>query len=189
MTSSKCDRCGASTLTLRAGARYCSTKCRVYAAREAKRGLILPPEMTQRARFVRYTDRKVPRTIDGQSASSTDPTTWSTFSDAAASTVGEGVGFVLGAGIGCIDLDHALHNGVVDDWAQLVLDSNPDTYVEISRSGEGLHIFGLLNEAPGRKIRDGRNIEVYSAGRYIALTGKRHGASPATLALLVVPAK
>ena len=189
MSASKCERCGASTLTLRSGARFCSTKCRVYASREAKRGPVLPPEMTSQARFVRYTARKVPRTVDGQSASSTNASTWSTFEAASSSLVGEGLGYVLGAGVGCIDLDHAIVDGSVADWAQAVLDSNPSTYTEVSRSGEGLHIFGLLNEAPGRKIRDGRNIEVYSVGRYIALTGKRHGAAPATLAPLVVPAQ
>lgn len=142
-----------------------------------------------RARFVRYTARKVPRTVSGFSASSTDPATWASFGAARASSVGEGIGFVLGEGIGCIDLDHAIVDGVVADWAQLVLDANPDTYIEVSRSGEGLHIFGLLNEGPGRKIRDGRNIEVYSVGRYIALTGTRYAAAPAKLAPLSVPSR
>lgn len=189
MTRSRCEWCGASTLTLRAGARFCSAKCRVYASRSAKKGPILPREMTTQARFVRYTARKVPRTVAGLSASSTDPTTWSTFDDARRSSVGEGVGFVLGNGVGCIDLDHAIVDGSVVGWAQEVLDANPDTYIEVSRSGEGLHVFGLLAEAPGRRVRDGRNIEVYSVGRYIALTGARHAAAPAKLAPLVVPAR
>lgn len=188
MTTSSCERCGASTLTLRAGARYCSTKCRVYASREAKRGPKLPVEMTSRTRFVRYTSRKVPRTVEGLSASSTNPATWSTHAAAAESRVGEGIGFVLGDGIGCIDLDHCIVDGEVASWAADVVAANPGTYVEVSRSGEGLHIFGLLPEGPGRLVRDGRSIEVYSTGRYIALTGHTYRNAPARLEPLVVPA-
>jgi primase-polymerase (primpol)-like protein len=144
--------------------------------------------MTSLPRFVRYTSRKVPRTVAGSSASSIDPATWSSYAAAEASTVGEGIGFVLGDGIGCLDLDHCISNGELEPWADVLLAANRNTYAEISRSGEGLHIFGYLPEGPGRLVRDGRNIEVYSTGRYIALTGNRFGQSPATLANLVVPA-
>ena len=40
-----------------------------------------------------------------------------------------------------------------------------------SSAGVGLG-FVLGEEGPGRKIRDGRNIERYTAGRYIAVTGR-----------------
>jgi len=188
MTTSGCEWCGASTLTRRAGARFCSDKCRVYANRAAKKGPKLPVEMTSQARFVRYTSRKVPRTVQGRSASSTDARTWSTYDAAAASRVGEGVGFVLGGGIGCIDLDHCLIDGELAPWAADIVAANPGTYVEISRSGEGLHLFGHLEERPGRLVRDGRSIEVYSTGRYIALTGRPYRNAPARLEPLVVPA-
>lgn len=144
--------------------------------------------MTKMRRFVRFNSRKVPLMVDGRNASSTNPATWATVAEARASTAGEGIGFVLGDGIGCIDLDHAIVDGAVSEWAVDVLAANPNTYVEVSRSGEGFHIFGLLPESGGRKIRDGRNIEIYSVGRYIALTGNRYGTAPATLAALVVPA-
>lgn len=170
MTTSGCEWCGASTLTRRAGARFCSDKCRVYANRATKKGPKLPVEMTSQARFVRYTSRKVPRTVQGRSASSTDARTWSTYDAAAASRVGEGIGFVLGGGIGCIDLDKCIaSDGTLAPWAQEVLDANPETFAEISRSGTGIHVFGLLPEGPGRVIRDGRNIEIYSKDRYMAL--------------------
>ncbi len=72
---------------------------------------------------------------------------------------------------------------MVAAWAQAVVDANPGTYIEISRSGEGLHIFGRLDEAAGRNFRDGeRAIEFYSTGRYIALTGNRFGSAPLRLA-------
>jgi primase-polymerase (primpol)-like protein len=173
---------------MRAGARFCSSNCRLKAHRRAKSAGDLPAEMKTRARFVRFTSTKRPITATGRSASSTNADTWSTHAAAAASTEGEGVGFVLGDGIGCIDLDHCIQDGTTADWAQQVIDANPGTYIEVSRSGEGIHIFGRLDEGPGRNFRDGeRAIEVYSVGRYIALTGNRYGAAPLRLAALRVP--
>lgn len=187
MDKRQCEQCGASITLARAGARYCSGACRVRAHRAAKNRQVLPTAMADSARFVRFNAKKIPLTVTGAPASSTDPATWSPLADARRSTAGEGIGFVLGAGIGCIDLDHCIVDGELTDWAQAVLAANPATFVEVSRSGEGLHIFGLLEEAPGRKIRDGRNIEWYSAGRYIALTGNRYMNAPSSLAPLVVP--
>lgn len=130
---------------------------------------------------------KVPLTVEGRYASSTKEETWSSFAEALESGAGIGIGFVLGEGIGCVDLDDAIVDGVVQPWAQSVLDENPNTFVEVSQSGGGLHVFGLLDESPGRVIRDGRNIEVYSVGRYIALTGNRFGGAPLKLDRLVIP--
>lgn len=182
-------------MTVRAGALYCSTRCRVAGnRRKARESCAFPIEITSKPRFVRWAPRvrngkttKVPLTVAGRAASSTDPSTWVSFDAARASTVGRGFGVVLGEGLGCIDLDDALEDGVVAPWAQDVLDENPNTFVEVSQSGNGLHVFGHLAEGPGRKIRDGRNIEYYSVGRYIALTGVRFGAAPSRLAPLVLP--
>ncbi|WP_348770206.1 hypothetical protein [Arthrobacter sp. E3] len=74
-----------------------------------------------------------------------------------------------GDGIGVLDLDHAIVDGVILPWAAEVLAANPGTFTEVSQSGEGLHIWGLLVAGKGRKIRDGRNIEIYTTGRYVAL--------------------
>lgn len=187
MMKRTCQHCGQSMLLARADAKFCTTKCRVYASRAAKKAGSLPKEMTDLPRFVRYASTKRPLTVGGRSASSTDSATWSAHSDAVASKMGEGVGFVLGAGVGCIDLDHCIVDGELEQWAIDVLAANPNTFVEVSRSGDGLHVFGLMPEGPGRKIRDGRNIEVYSVGRYMALTGKRYNNAPLRLAPLVVP--
>jgi len=185
MSETGCGYCGGTLTLVRAGSKFCSTKCRVYAARKANS---LPEVMASSRRFVRFNAKKVPFTVAGTAASSTDPSTWATHREAKASSVGAGIGYVLGAGVGCIDLDHCISDGIVAEWAQEVLDANPDTFTEVSMSGDGIHIFGLLDEAPGRKIRDGvRNIEFYSVGRYIALTGSRFGGSPSKLAPLVVP--
>jgi primase-polymerase (primpol)-like protein len=178
MENGTCEYCGASLKLLRAGARFCSTKHRVYASRANK----LPAEMLSRPRWIRRTSTKRPVTTSGRQASSTKSATWSTYTEAKASKAGVGLGFVLGEGIGCIDLDHCLIDGKLSSWAAAILDATPDTYIEVSQSGTGLHIFGHLPEGPGRVFRDGRDVEFYSVGRYIAVTGNRWENSPAKLA-------
>jgi len=124
---------------------------------------------------VRRNAAKRPITVTGKPASSTDPATWATFAEAKASSSGVGLGFVLGDGIGCIDLDHCFVGGVLADWAAEYIRSvtEPVIFAEVSQSSEGVHLFIEAPEAPGRKIRDGRNIERYTAGRYIAVTGNK----------------
>ncbi|MFC7463902.1 hypothetical protein [Brachybacterium sp. GCM10030252] len=167
--------------------RFCSDSCRVAAhrarravvaeAEEILRGTVdpIPAELRERDRWVRWTvtkdGRKLPLRADrNRAASSTDPHTWSSYAEARDSAVGTGVGFVLGDGIGCLDLDDALDadGNVTSAVAEAVLAANPGAWVERSMSGRGLHVFGLLAEAPGTR-RPG--IEVYSRARFIALTG------------------
>ncbi len=118
-------------------------------------------------------------------ASSTDPSTWSRYSDAAASSAGAGVGFVLdGDGVVCLDLDHCLdEDGVPLPWAQTILDAAVDTWVEVSRSGDGLHVWGLGELQHGRRITvgGGGTVELYADGRYIAVTGRTVGGTPQRL--------
>ena len=162
---------------------YCSDACRMRELRSRE----LPREITSRDRWVRWALvprrgrlTKVPLTLAGRNASSTNDATWSPYAEARASKVGQGVGFVRGGGIGCIDLDGCLdEKGRPSEFAQKVLAACPATFIEVSQSGRGLHIFGLLPEAPGR-AREG--VEVYSAGRFIAMTGLRWGSSPRSLA-------
>lgn len=154
----------------REGAKFCSQKCGTYFRRDAKRRPMLPVELTSRARWVRRAADKRPLAISGRAGSSTDSRTWATYEAASASTAGVGLGFVLnGDGIGVIDLDHAIVDGAILPWAAEVLAANPGTFTEVSQSGEGLHVWGLLAAGAGQKIRDGRNIEIYSTGRYVAM--------------------
>lgn len=120
--------------------------------------------------------------VDGMSASSTDFQTWDDFK-AVQSGAGDGFGFMLGDGFGCIDLDGCLVGGVASDGAREVLDANPGCFVEYSVSGRGLHVFGLLGERRGVKRR---GIEVYSRARFIRTTGRIY--RPGGLGALVVPA-
>src|SRR5690606_39217120 len=161
-----CEWCGSAIALPARGRtpRFCSTRCRV-AAHRARR---IPVELTSRDRWVRH-DRKRPITPDGFAASSTLPATWSSYPDAKRSSVGDGLGFVLGDGIACLDLDHCLDGqGRPNEVARRILDRVPGAYVEISPSGRGLHVWGTAPEQPGRRHED---YEVYSVGRYITVTG------------------
>ncbi|WP_406711001.1 hypothetical protein QEV68_10575 [Trueperella pyogenes] len=114
---------------------------------------------------------KMPIQGDGRPASSTDPATWASYKSLAGWSRR---GWVLGEGVGCIDLDDCLHNGRLDVWARDVLEEYRDraVWVEVSPSGAGIHIFTPMETGCGRVIRDGRNIEIYppESGRFICVT-------------------
>ncbi|MCY0926206.1 bifunctional DNA primase/polymerase [Streptomyces sp. H27-H1] len=187
-TPRTCKHCAAPLpMMARQHARFCNTRCRSKAHRAAKSDPT-PHELKIRDRWIRRSATKVPLTVAGMAASSTDPRTWSTHTDAAASTVGVGLGFVLSDvdNIACIDLDHCLNplTGRLAPWAAAIVRDAGTTYVEVSPSGDGLHIWGRANVRQGRRIRrpDGTAVEIYGTGRYIAMTGRRHGSSPSILA-------
>jgi primase-polymerase (primpol)-like protein len=116
----------------------------------------------------------VPVRPNGKAASSTDPATWTSY--AAAKAAGRaGVGFALnGDGIVCLDLDHCLVGGVPTEAAARLLARLPSTYLEVSRSGEGLHVFGYGDVVKGwRRTVDGVQVEAYGRGRFIYVTGLR----------------
>ena len=167
-------------VTARADARYCSGRCRTAACRARK---TIPDELASRPRWVRRTARKVPLTIGGAVASSTDPATWSRYAYAAASTAGVGLGFVLdGDGVVCLDLDHALDDGELLPWARAIVDAAGPTWVEVSASGTGLHVWGRGSLPHGRRIPFGSgSVELYGIGRYIAVTGRTFGGTPRRL--------
>ncbi|MFB7823893.1 bifunctional DNA primase/polymerase [Streptomyces hydrogenans] len=182
-----CEHCAAPLpLMARQHARFCDTRCRSKAHRAKNNAL--PDELTTRGRWVRRSATKVPLTTGGMPASSTDPRTWSTHKSAAASTAGVGLGFVLSDedDIVCIDLDHCINTltGRLAPWAAAIVRDAGTTYVEVSPSGDGLHIWGRADVRQGRRIRrpDGTAVEIYGTGRYIAMTGRRHGACPSILA-------
>lgn len=167
-------------ITARRDARYCSGRCRTAACRARK---TIPVELTSRPRWVRRTGRKVPLTVHGDVASSTDPSTWSRYAYAAASAAGAGLGFVLdGDGVVCLDLDHALVDGELLPWAQRIVDAAGPTWVEVSQSGTGLHVWGRGSLPHGRRIAVGSgSVELYGIGRYIAVTGRTFGDTPRRL--------
>lgn len=178
-----CESCGSGLLIVRADARFCSASCKQRAYRKRKKQeTVIPVEMRERDRWVRWILKgrggrmtKIPVQVSGRNASSTDPSTWSDFRSAAESGIGKGVGFMLGDGIGCFDLDHCFTGGELADWAQERLDAVEDPlFVEVSQSGEGLHIFCWMDEQPANARRAHPGVEVYSQKRFIAMTGERY---------------
>lgn len=81
--------------------------------------------------------------------------------------MGHGVGFVLGDGFACLDLDHCLVDGRPNTLARRVLRECAGAYVEVSPSGTGLHVWGWAPECKGSRKN---GIEAYSVGRYITVT-------------------
>lgn len=121
-------------------------------------------------------------TADGRPASVSDPATWSDYSTVTSSTVGVGVGFVLASvdPIVCVDLDDCLDGRRrLLPWVSPMLASMPSTFVEVSPSGRGLHVWGFGDVRKGR--RSG-GVEVYGNGRYITVTGRRWRHAPTKFA-------
>ena len=118
----------------------------------------------------------MPLSLSGRDLDVRDSRRWVSFDEARRSKVGTGYGIVLGDGLGCIDLDDCIVDGVVAEWAQGWIDGYREDAVLIERSVSrtGLHIFLPMAEAKGSRIRDGEvNVEIYSRERYIAVTGDR----------------
>jgi primase-polymerase (primpol)-like protein len=174
----ECEYCGRSIVSKNAQARFCSDKHRNY-WRRARLRAPFPAEMMARDRWIRWAPRrrkgvitKVPLTVAGRAASSTDPGTWSSFAAAQRSSAGAGLGYVLGDGIGCRDLDHCLVDGVPTAATAAFLAGFSGHYIEVSPGGDGLHIWGRLAAQPGTKRTvDGISVETYSTGRYLTVTG------------------
>lgn len=141
---------------------YCSPRCRTAACR-ARAKTQLPKQMRDQPRWTAANGKR-PVTVKGAPASSTNPATWTTYDQ----VKDQDHGIMLGGGIGCIDLDHCLTpRGKVKDWAKPILAACKGAVIEKSLSGRGLHIFGLMLEAPGHKYG---SVEVYSRQRFIRTT-------------------
>ena len=111
----------------------------------------------------------------------TNPDNWYDFETAAAfvkTGTCDGVGFALadnaadGIKVCCVDVDHCVDaDGNLNDTAKDIISIIGDTYVEISQSGGGVHIFFVDNEANSDNGCRIGNVELYSFKRFIATTG------------------
>lgn len=138
----------------------------------------LPEEMKKRKRFVGWRKEglngkvaKLPFSlIDGKANDWNQLERWITFSEA--KTMNEPLGFVLVEEdkIICIDLDHAIQDGKLTPIAKEIIESFTGTYMELSQSGKGIHIF-VQGTIPDNLNLSSRGIEIYKKNRYIALTG------------------
>lgn len=146
----------------------------------------VPQELRQLKRWVmwRYVSRrkpdgsqvwaKLPMTVDGKAASSTDARTWTTFDDVADALIlggFDGIGVVLGDGWHGIDLDECRDPvlGELTDLAQEFL-SRVAGYAEVSPSGTGLKLIGRTNLDASRTKKEA-GVECYVDSRYFTVTG------------------
>ena len=124
---------------------------------------------------------KIPYVADtsNRNASSTDQDTWRSYQEAREAVSGgrfSGIGFALSASIPfvVIDLDHCIDKatGEIQGLAADIINMIGETYIEVSPSGEGLHIWGIMpGDLPGEKPGIHKNgIEIYRDNRYMTVT-------------------
>ncbi len=137
--------------------------------------------------YIIYAADKKPRSpYTGQVCDPHDPTNWATqqvAEQAVTRGMGDGVGFVFTAAdpYVFVDIDKCLtDNGQWSDYAVQLCQYFGGCYVEVSRSGTGLHIIGRAANIPEHRTRDIFNmgLELYHELRYVALTGSHATGSP-----------
>ena len=164
-----CEMCG-SVIEGRSGRvpRFCSGACRqrAYRARAKRRARFM--ELAE-GRWVRARGKR-PVMVSGAPASSTDSSTWSSHASVVESRAGDGLGVMLGGGLGCYDLDGCFDgSGRLSSSVREFVGSIPEPvlFVERSMSGRGLHVFVEAPEGPGYR-RGG--VERYVKSRFIRTT-------------------
>lgn len=132
---------------------------------------------------------KIPYSVSGKRADTTDPETWASFEEAYKKyrILGEelptglysGLGFVFTADndIMGIDWDH-VKDPETGEWDPEIIEEikSLNSYAEISPSGTGAHCI-CIGEIPGDRRRKG-NIEMYETGRYFTVTGEHIPGTP-----------
>ena len=135
----------------------------------------IPEELKKVAQWVcvSKTDKIPKNPFNGKNAKANDPKTWGTFEQAvkACDTFGfDYIGFEFAPPYFGVDLDHVMDNtDFVDEFVETL-----QSYAEVSRSGDGIHIIckGKLPEGSRRKDK----VEMYSEGRYFICTGNIYNA-------------
>lgn len=155
---------------------------------------LFPPELAERRQWICWRlepsskgDRpnKTPYSPHAnRRASSIDPSTWGTLVEAQAARdrygyTGLGFVFTNDDDFVGVDIDHCRNKetGVLNDAATAIV-ARTATYVEISPSGEGLHLFfhGKIPEGGNKNSATG--VEMYAFGRYFTITGNRLDGAP-----------
>ena len=129
---------------------------------------------------------KVPYSpLTGKKASSTDPQTWASYTEAVKAYREHGY-----AGIGLVfseddpfcgvDLDGCLNpkTGEIEEWAREIIEEL-DSYTEVSPSGSGIHVL-VRGELPPGRNRKGR-VEIYDRNRYFTVTGRHLAGTPRSI--------
>ncbi len=130
---------------------------------------------------------KIPKNPrNGRNASTTLSGTWGTFAEAEAYYSGhleiDGIGYVFTEedGVIGIDFDHCIKDGKIISEEIRKLVDQCKSYVEVSPSETGLHIYlkGKWKGDGGRKnnkLGDGMAVEVYPSARFFTVTGDAFG--------------
>ncbi len=110
-------------------------------------------------------------------ASSTNPNTWSSF-DEAVGAVERGwydyIGFVFNDnGIVGIDLDDAFDDYGLTPVANDIVNRCYGTYIEYSKSGDGLHLF-MWGDIPFKGKNNLAGVEMYKTARFFIMTGEQY---------------
>lgn len=135
---------------------------------------------------------KVPYSITGDMASSTDSDTWDDYETVKKFSDNVGIVFTPEQNLLGIDIDHVIDEkgNIPDDIKQFI--EKADTYTEISPSKTGLHLFLKLETPITLSKNKKAPFEIYTSGRYFTVTevpfGKmkpvREVVTPVALALL-----
>lgn len=90
----------------------------------------------------------------------------------------DGIGIRVDGKIIAIDLDHCIEDGNLCSWSEEIVSHFPNTYIEISPSGDGLRIILLAQNNylfnKDKYYIKKNNVEVYVAGatnRFVTITG------------------
>ena len=129
----------------------------------------IPQELKDLKQWVCYSKDKLPKNaITGKNAQSNNPNTWCDFETAKSGMEKykfDGLGFMFANGYFGVDLDKCIEQvEFVDEFVDTL-----KSYNEISMSGKGIHIICKGNLPNGQRRKN--NVEMYSSGRYFAMTG------------------
>jgi hypothetical protein len=117
---------------------------------------------------------KIPCDAAGNVIDPHEPENWLDAATAAASAYNVGFVFTRNDPFFFVDLDHAWDGSKWSDLASWACQCFPGAALELSYSGSGLHIFGsgagALDPEHGCR-RSGFPVEIYTEGRFAALTG------------------
>lgn len=129
----------------------------------------IPSELKKVKNWVCWTNDKLPKNpYTGGNAQSNNKSTWSDFQtavDACKKYGFNGVGFMFSPPYFGVDLDKCLDNAeFIEEFVETL-----QSYTEISKSGNGVHIICKGELPPGNRRRG--NVEMYCDKRYFIMTG------------------
>lgn len=131
---------------------------------------------------------KIPYQVSGDYAKTNDSKTWATFENAVKvfqTGKYDGIGFVFteDCPYSGVDIDGCIEDGRIETYAKDLL-VRLNSYTELSPSGKGFHTIVKGKKNPGsrsRKQNTGKDVEIYSSGRFFTITGHRFESTPDTI--------